>query len=94
MQHFVAAHDMVTSPTSRLRAKTAPSRRKGWSHDSVPLKTDEGDLVHIKAPGTCRVSGCFQRALLLETNASRTLVAHVVPNSTSSQGACLPSLSS
>ena len=89
--HFVATY---VSLTSVLRAKTAPSRRKGWSHDSVPLKTDEGDLLHIKAPGMSGVSVCYQRALLLsrlETKVSPTLVTHVASNSTSSQGgACLP----
>ena len=35
------------------RAKTAPSKRKYWKHDSIDLKVQEGDPVHIKAPGTC-----------------------------------------
>ena len=38
---------------SDLRAKTAPSKRKGWSHelDSVQLRVEEGDPVRVKAPG-------------------------------------------
>lgn len=33
------------------RAKTAPSKRKSWIHDSVELRTEDGDPIHVKAPG-------------------------------------------
>ena len=33
------------------RAKTAPSKRKSWIHDSVELRTQDGDPIHVKAPG-------------------------------------------
>lgn len=33
------------------RAKTAPSKRKSWAIDSIELRTEDGDPLHVKAPG-------------------------------------------
>ena len=46
------------------RAKTAPSKRKSWTHDSIELRTEDGNPVHVKAPGqfeptlTVNISTC------------------------------------
>lgn len=38
------------------RAKTAPSKRKSWIHDSVELRTEDGDPIHVKAPSQIKVN--------------------------------------
>ena len=38
------------------RAKTAPSKRKSWIHDSIELRTENGVPIHIKAPGQIKVN--------------------------------------
>ena len=36
---------------SKARAKTAPTKRKSWHHSKVKIRTDEGQPVHVEAPG-------------------------------------------
>ena len=36
------------------RAKTAPLKRKSWAFDSIELRTEDGDPLHVKAPGNAR----------------------------------------
>ena len=33
------------------RARTAPSKRKSWALDSIELRTEDGDPLHVRAPG-------------------------------------------
>ena len=45
-----AEKDTEGEPDQGLRAKTAPLRRKEWSHDSFDLKTEQGEALHMGAP--------------------------------------------
>ena len=44
--------EVTQEETEGDRAKTAPSKRKSWRCDSIDVKAEEGDTVHIRAPGT------------------------------------------
>ena len=42
-----------------VRAKTAPSKRKSWSHKAVDLRVAEGASIHVEAPGQlCNFKFC------------------------------------
>ena len=40
-----------TGTEDDMRAKTAPLKRKSWSHKRVELKTADGKPIQIEAPG-------------------------------------------
>ncbi len=45
--------DIAIKPV-KDRAKTAPSSRKSWVCDTLQLKTEEGEALHVPAPGRCQ----------------------------------------
>ena len=42
---------MFESSDEATRAKTAPSKRKSWSHADVKLRAAKGEPIHVEAPG-------------------------------------------
>ncbi len=51
------------------RAKTAPSKRKGWSHNPIEVKSEGGVSLFIKAPSTC---ACTSSLANIGTELQRT----------------------
>lgn len=39
-----------------MRSKTAPSKRKSWSHGTIEVKTQDGPAVPVTAPGQSLLS--------------------------------------
>lgn len=52
---LVGNGDGVGSSDEEMRTKSAPSKRKSWSHKRVELKTAEGRPIHVEAPGEYQV---------------------------------------
>ena len=52
--------DEVLDVFSReVRSKTAPSKRKSWSHETVAVRTQDGHAMPVTVPGQCMVSVPF-----------------------------------